>query len=243
MMEIVEFKLDKIRQYIEENKPPAVPYDFAVIRPDQRIQSRYRPFSDDYSWSWEQLGQTKSIVVIVLYTDVAADYYIREALVPSIGMQARREFGRPVFYYDDYMLLRKELCVLAGLGWIGKNALFFSRKFGFNCKLDLMLTDIPFDSYSEIYTGPPRLESCENCSLCQENCPASAINEFVLEDVYGCCEYVSDFNDERRYNICRKCIEVCPASNQLLEKCHAKGAPRGQYFYTADACDETLLPE
>ncbi len=59
---------------------------------------------------------------------------------------------------------------LAGLGFIGKNAMFISAKYGSAVRLGTILTDMPFD------TGTPLNIDCGDCNICQNVCPAMAIH-------------------------------------------------------------------
>lgn len=233
--------------YIEDNLPlvGGLPYDYAIIRPNPSIVSRYRPFSDDYSFGFEQLDpEIKSMCVIVLFTDVSADYYIREVLIPGVRMQARRLKGWPVFGYDDYMILRKELAVAAGLGSIGLNSLFFSKSFGFNCKIDMVWTTQEFDEYDEVFEEDPYLEYCNTCGACAASCPVEAYEEFELKAARKCGDNIGiDFNDKYRDNMCRLCIDACPYSNALCEEWYKRGVPAKRYNYSADFCDETIPPD
>lgn len=238
------FSRRDLERYIIKNKPPEIPYDYAVIRPPAELETRHRPYFDDFSMGFDQIdADIKALCVIVLFSDVSSDYYIREALIPSIGVQGRREWKRPVFRYDDYMILRKEIAVIAGLGRIGRNALFFGHRFGFNCKIDLLLSTEEFDSFDAIYTGDYKLGSCENCHLCVEHCPRNAFEDYSLEHPHNCGHSTAESNNKFRDPSCRNCMDVCECSNNLLEKLYAEGVPQKKSFYTAEYCDENLLPE
>jgi len=85
----------------------------------------------------------RSVIAYSAYTDVAADYYIRETVTPWVVGQVRK-LARPSSprIYNDYSVSRKEVAVRAGLGKIGYNGLLHDNKFGFNCKLDFVATDV-----------------------------------------------------------------------------------------------------
>ncbi|KAI4453028.1 atp-dependent rna helicase rhle-related [Holotrichia oblita] len=58
---------------------------------------------------------------------------------------------------------------LAGMGYIGKNALFISNKYGPAVRLGTIATDMPFD------VGAPIKADCGDCDICKRACPAMAI--------------------------------------------------------------------
>jgi epoxyqueuosine reductase len=63
----------------------------------------------------------------------------------------------------------KTAATRAGLGWIGKTALFISDRFGPRVRLATVLTDHPLE------TGAPcEMSLCGDCDVCVEACPAQA---------------------------------------------------------------------
>ena len=108
----------------------------------------------------------------------------------------------------------KTAAVLAGKGWIGKNALFIHHRFGPAVRLGTVLTT--FESEKVI----PMKSRCENCKKCRINCPAQAIEGVQwtigmkrnqLIDVYACSEYMkSVFQNIGRGSVCGLCIVNCP---------------------------------
>ncbi len=104
---------------------------------------------------------------------------------------------------------------LAGLGYIGKNAMFISDKLGMGVRLGTLLTDAPLETSTEFSKG-----SCGNCSLCVNACPALALSgenfsqdnpEATLIDRHTCSEYMKDnFQRIGRGAVCGICMRNCP---------------------------------
>ena len=104
---------------------------------------------------------------------------------------------------------------LAGLGYIGKNAMFISDKLGMGVRLGTLLTDAPLETSTEFSKG-----SCGNCSLCVNACPALALSgenfsqdnpEANLIDRHTCSEYMKDnFQRIGRGAVCGICMRNCP---------------------------------
>jgi len=211
--------------------PVDAAFDLAVVRPPHGLVPRERPYfvaHPDYghqtSLGHEAIAEFPTMVTLVLFTDVAVDYFIREALVPSIAAKMMALFGKPVCYYDGYAILRKEAAVRAGLGRIGRNALFFSRRFGFNCKIDLFLTTVEFDRYDDEPVRPWQLSICAECDVCIAACPVDAYQDFVLHDPEACDALITPKWNEPSL-MCRSCITSCPPSNTLLARSYERGAP------------------
>ena len=126
---------------------------------------------------------------------------------------------------DDeyYQTLRVEFshkmaATRAGLGWIGKTALFISKKFGPRLRLVTILTDHPF----ECPNSPINESQCGKCQVCVEKCPAQAANgelwniDLDRDEFYNAficrekCLELAWKNLKQRTSICGICVSVCP---------------------------------
>jgi epoxyqueuosine reductase len=112
----------------------------------------------------------------------------------------------------------KMVATRAGLGWIGKTALFISKKFGPRLRLVSILTDTPLTPL-----GKPISESrCGDCDLCVVKCPAQAATNKLwqvgmtredLFDAFKCRETCGRLARERLNidaRVCGVCVAVCP---------------------------------
>lgn len=112
--------------------------------------------------------------------------------------------------------------VLCGAGFIGKNALFISDRFGSSLRLVSVLTDRQFDFSRKLSNG-----SCFGCDKCVKACPAGAItgHDVVcgaptsdIVDVEKCSRHMkSKYQHIGRGSVCGICIAVCP-HNRNTEK-------------------------
>ncbi len=115
----------------------------------------------------------------------------------------------------DGLYSHKKAAVRAGLGYIGKSALFLSHRFGPRVRLGTVFTDAPLKTLEM----PPE-SLCGNCDLCVRACPAMAIRntEFAqgkkredLLDAKACSDYMKEkFKHIGRGSVCGICMQVCP---------------------------------
>lgn len=109
----------------------------------------------------------------------------------------------------------KQVAVRAGLGYIGKSALFISNKFGPRVRLGTVFTDAPLEVKKEVQKS-----LCGECNICSKMCPAMAIHnvEFkdgmTREDIFD-AKACSDFMKEKfkhigRGVVCGICMSKCP---------------------------------
>ena len=115
---------------------------------------------------------------------------------------------------DTAPIAEKRWAVQAGLGTIGKNALFRSDK-GSYCYIGIILTDAVLDSTVPLENITP----CGSCTKCMDACPTQAIAAPHQVDVNLCVSYNTIEKKEVSDNFqnptdwifgCDICQEVCP---------------------------------
>ena len=126
--------------------------------------------------------------------------------------------------YDKYLstlsydLSHKMVATRAGLGWIGKTALFISKEFGPRLRLVSLL----IDQEPETACVPINESKCGKCNVCVERCPAQAAtgqlwniytHRDTFFDAYKCREMCGELARRRlgvKERICGLCVAVCP---------------------------------
>ena len=108
----------------------------------------------------------------------------------------------------------KTAATRAGLGWIGKTALFVSPETGPKVRLATVFTDLPLD------TGAPVTEGrCGSCRACLDACPAGAGRDVVwragmsrdeLFDAAACDRYMAGLAPVDGHRVCGLCVLACP---------------------------------
>lgn len=227
--------------WLRDAAPPGVPFD-AVVLQTSELKQRFGegPLERRSLHMHGKLRMThraipsESVLVLALYSDVAADYYV-ESMAADVAARASERYGEGVAYADSQAnvpVLLKEIATAAGLGTIGKNALFFSRRFGFNCKLNVVFLNAPVDRYDATPVGDAwKLPDCSTCNLCVEACPVGAFDDYVITRTESCDRLIAgDFFGPRRDHMCRACITRCPVSNDVLKLRRSEGAPKRVFW-------------
>ena len=111
----------------------------------------------------------------------------------------------------------KTAATSAGLGWIGKTALFVSPQFGPAVRLSTVFTDL------ELPPGEPVVTSeCGACRECVDACPAGCGRDVLwrpgmareeLFDAGACRHHMTGFTSVDA-EICGICIAACPFAAQ-----------------------------
>lgn len=120
----------------------------------------------------------------------------------------------------------KTAATQAGLGWIGKTALFVSARFGPGVRLTSVFTDMP------LTPGRPISESrCGKCTTCVDACPTGAGRDVVwragmprdaLYDERAC--EAKTYEHPEWDGTCGVCQSVCPLTQHALRELSRHGA-------------------
>jgi ferredoxin len=239
--EEVVIERDLLDGWLADAAPPGVPFD-AVVLETSALRARFGdgPLERRSLHMHGKLRMThraipsRSVLVLVLFSDVAADYFV-ESMAADVASHANDRYGEGIAFADSQAsvpVLLKEVATAAGLGTIGKNALFFSRRFGFNCKLNVVFLDAAIDRYDPTPAGDAwKLPDCSTCNLCVEACPVSAFDNYVITRTESCDRLIAgDFFGPRRDHMCRACITRCPVSNDVLKLRRNEGAPKRAFW-------------
>ena len=109
----------------------------------------------------------------------------------------------------------KSAAIAAGLGWIGKSALFVSPQYGPRVRLATVLTDRELP-----VTGQPMKSQCGNCRRCVEACPSGAVlgvnyvRGMAREEIFDaekCSLHMKKaYQHIGRGSVCGLCMRACP---------------------------------
>ncbi len=117
-------------------------------------------------------------------------------------------------YYEGFFS-HKTAATRSGLGWVGKNGLLVTPKFGPRVRLGTVLTDwvLPVEE-------PVVKSACLSCDLCVKACPAVALTgknweagmaRCEIVDAKACSDHMSKhYKHIGRGSVCGICIAACP---------------------------------
>lgn len=114
----------------------------------------------------------------------------------------------------------------AGLGWIGRNGLLISPRYGPRLSLATVLTNAPLRT-----NNPVKKSMCKNCELCVQYCPSGAITgkEWSRNSPYvelvrlqNCRDYKKGSRTFNGKPNCGLCITICPYGRRIQNKTFTK---------------------
>jgi epoxyqueuosine reductase QueG len=232
--EIIESKLDESRQFIYgfadlrglvKGKYADYPYGIVIGRrlDDAIIDTIVDGPTGAYYAYFKEINRLLSR----LSTNIADE--IREEGIATIPIEPtlhEKQVNKAYLKTLSVDISHKMLATRAGLGWIGKTALFISKKFGPRLRLVSILTNVPLAPL-----GKPVNESkCGNCDLCVEKCPAQAATNRLWQagmprekifDAFKCrvtCKQLARERLNIDARVCGVCIAICPIGQRKQKK-------------------------
>ncbi len=138
---------------------------------------------------------------------------VAEALPPTLSLKSE------IDWTDAGVFAHKTAATQAGLGWIGKTAIFVSPQSGPWVRLATVFTD------ADLVVAEPVTEGgCGGCRRCVDACPAGAGRDVrwsagtprdQLLDVAACARQ-NQANAGATGGLCGICVAVCPFGRRLL---------------------------
>lgn len=204
LAEKYDFDFDFVTDFNEEiNYDQSMISDFAAVSTDPK----------------KILPDCKTVVVLVFKYDASLeksniasfawgkDYHTR---ISEISTHITPLFKDAQFIVDGTKLNERYFAGKSNLGYIGKNSLFISDKYGSYCNIALILTS------EELKTNRSKSrKSCSECNKCIDACPASAIDEqidcrkCIAEKLQKRNNLNFDYIGNNIYG-CEICQQVCP---------------------------------
>jgi epoxyqueuosine reductase len=121
-------------------------------------------------------------------------------------------------FVDSLPIAERELAVMAGLGFIGKNTMLINPKYGSG----FFIGGILMRSEEALHTKPMQSQNnCAHCRKCIDACPNNALSEDGFLDSRRCASYLTiehrgEFNEKQKewakHSIfgCDICQRACP---------------------------------
>ena len=145
--------------------------------------------------------------------------YLLDAGYRASCMEATLEDYEAVENWGDAgVFAHKTAATRAGLGWIGKTALFVSPVLGPKVRLATVFTDLDLPAGAPIDAG-----RCGRCRVCVDACPVGAGRDVrweagmardLLYDEKACEGYLDRFPELG--GVCGICVAVCPFGKRAL---------------------------
>jgi epoxyqueuosine reductase len=171
------------------------------------------------NFHWQ--GKKIPLVIPATYTD----FMTTPGKVGQYLNEALKGKGYQVEYAPR--LPKKLLAVRSGLAVYGRNNICYVEGIGSFLNISTFYTDIPCtrDTWHDVR----RMETCENCMACRDNCPTGAVaGERFIIDTERCLTFFNESGSENDFpgwidpsmhnSIigCMRCQDICPENRKYL---------------------------
>lgn len=230
---------EELRGFFQERKDKGLENEFE----EENIEKRVNPFY--------YMEDGKSIISIafpyLFDTDFEGDIYFSKYTqgedyhkVLSAYLQKICNFiedlgGRARHFVDSNALPERYIAKLSGVGFIGKNNMLITEKYGSYVFLGEIITDLYLEPDSE------KVQKCEGCNKCLKACPTSAVAE-ELNTPNVCLSYITqkkNIEDQWLSKLggrifgCDTCQRACPYNINIHPSSLGEFIPK-EYMKNAD---------
>lgn len=161
------------------------------------------------------------------HTAVIPPTYVYKGVDPLVESAMEAIFAPLNFHYKKANLYEKSLAVGTGLGYYGRNNIFYVPGMGSFVRLLAYYTDIPCEGYGEY--KPVSMPECATCRACVNACPTGSISEQrFLINAERCLTYLNEnegvfpeWVEPGWHNAiigCMRCQAVCPKNKDFLDE-------------------------
>lgn len=131
---------------------------------------------------------------------------------------------------DTAPLVDRRVAERAGVGWVGKNCMFYTPEHGSFVFLGTLAVDIEIESANQ-----QQDPLCGNCTLCLDACPTGALLAPGVIDARRCLSYITQMKGTipreyravlgRRVWGCDTCQWACPENKEVALSSHEEYRP------------------
>lgn len=220
-------KFEELYPFLKNRKDKGIENEFE----EKDIEKRINPFI--------YMEDGKTIISIafpylhnVTYVDNGFSYYTRgedyhkvvNFYLERICEYIRENGGKALAFVDSNFLPERYIAYLAGVGFIGKNSLIITERYGSYVFLGEIITNIEFEVDERDYKEIEKFKECNDCNICYNNCPTKSINAY-RKNSNICLSYFTQkksLNDKEmkllkgRIFGCDSCQSCCPYNRNII---------------------------
>ncbi|MFL0268485.1 tRNA epoxyqueuosine(34) reductase QueG [Candidatus Clostridium radicumherbarum] len=213
---------NELRPFLENRKINNIENEFEEKDMEKRINPKLQlengktiisiafPYLFDYE-------EQKNAVYFSKYTWGKDYHFVISSYLNEICKFIELLGGKAVYFVDSNPLPERYIAYLSGIGFIGKNNMLITEKYGSFVFLGEIITDI------KLNPDKPMEQKCGACTLCFDTCPTKSINKFKsMPNI--CLSYITQKKDiddiwfnklEGRIFGCDSCQNVCPFNKRI----------------------------
>lgn len=218
---------EELREFYEKRKKAGVENEFEEQDIEKRINPGYymekgktiisMAFPYLYSTDLIDNGFSK-------YTRGIDYHHVVKLYLEKISQLLKQEGYEAIYFVDSNSLPERYIAYLSGVGFIGKNNMLITEKYGSYVFLGEIITDAYIEpSTQRNFSDIMKFQQCGSCNKCILECPTKAINN-IKRNSNICLSYITqkkkleDIDIKRlggRVFGCDSCQNVCPFNEKV----------------------------
>lgn len=159
-----------------------------------------------------------------LYTRGMDYHFVVNKYLNEICKIIESHGGKAKGFVDSNTLPERYLAYISGVGFIGKNNLVITEKYGSYVFLGEVITDLEiYDEDKRVFEEINLFKECGECDICYRECPTKAINSSV-KNCNICLSYITQKKELKDWEIqkldgrifgCDSCQLKCPYNSKV----------------------------
>jgi epoxyqueuosine reductase len=184
------------------------------INPYEYMLSGKTIISIAFPYLFEKLTNT-STIYFSKYTNGNDYHKVISKYLEKICEYLESFGGNAKYFVDSNSLPERYIANLCGIGFIGKNKMLITKKYGSFVFLGEIITDL------EIKINTPKESECGACNICTKTCPTNTLSS---EDFNKCLSYLTQKKQlsdcellklNGRLFGCDTCQDACPYNKNV----------------------------
>lgn len=178
------------------------------------------------AFPYSSLDNGNNDIYFSKYTRTKDYHRVVKAYLDNICNYIIKKGGKAISFVDSNCLPERYIAHLSGIGFIGKNNMLITKKYGSYVFLGEIITNLYINMEENKGYNPLNIEflECMECNICYEKCPTKSINK-VRKNSNICLSYLTQKKDledkwlthlDGRIFGCDSCQECCPYNNNVI---------------------------
>lgn len=226
-------RFDELKEFLEKRKSSNLQNEFEESDIELRINSK----------EWFEEGKTIISIAFPyvfldekmkvksqcengfsIYTHGFDYHYVVNKYLDKICEIIEGYGGQCKTFVDSNTLPERYLAYISGVGFIGKNNLIITKKYGSYVFLGEIITDLEiYDEDKRTFDEIDSFKECGECTICYDKCPTKSINSF-RKNCNICLSYITQKKDLEDWEIekldgrmfgCDTCQFSCPYNSDI----------------------------
>lgn len=201
----IELRIDSSKWFEEGKTIISIAFPYVFLEKDNKVKSQ------------KENGFS-------IYTQGLDYHYVVNKYLNEICEIIESYGGKTKTFVDSNTLPERYLAFISGVGFIGKNNMIITKKYGSYVFLGEIITDLEiYDEDKRNFDEIDLFKECGDCNICYDKCPTKSINS-ARKNCNICLSYITQKKELKDWEIeklegrmfgCDTCQFSCPYNKKI----------------------------